>query len=147
MLRNADQYLNNATQFATEIKQLEAELKDKLAHSQGVPFVVVHDAYQYFESRFNLSSAGAILLNPHRPPGVRHIRHIQETISELNVNCVLAEPQFDTRIVRLVIEGTSIESGVIDPLGAFIEDGPNLYFELIRDMASVFKTCLESNSS
>jgi zinc transport system substrate-binding protein len=35
---------------------------------------------------------------------------------------------------------------VLDPLGASLQDGPDLYFNLIRDMAASFRDCLSEAS-
>ena len=52
------------------------------------------------------------------------------------------EPQFDRRIVDVIIEGGEVRSGTLDPFGASIEDGPGLYFTLLRQMAAAFRACL-----
>ena len=55
---------------------------------------------------------------------------------------MFAEPQFEPKLVSTVIEGTDANTGVIDPLGSELEDGPDLYFELIRGMAKSIRSCL-----
>ena len=55
---------------------------------------------------------------------------------------MFAEPQFDSRVIDVVTEGTDARAGTVDPLGADIEDGPELYFTLIRDLAASFRECL-----
>ena len=56
--------------------------------------------------------------------------------------CVFDEPQFDQRLVSTIVEGTPVRAGTLDPLGATIEDGPELYFTLLREMAKAFRECL-----
>ena len=46
------------------------------------------------------------------------------------------------RIVNVIIEGTETRVGTVDPLGASIENGPELYFTLLHNMAESFKDCL-----
>ena len=65
-----------------------------------------------------------------------------DKIVELNAHCVFSEPQFQPKIVFTVAEGTQANTGVLDPLGASIADGPELYFTLIRDMANSLQECL-----
>jgi zinc transport system substrate-binding protein len=55
---------------------------------------------------------------------------------------VFAEPQFDTRIVQNLIEGTSARTGTLDPEGLALEPGPDLYFTLMRKLADGLKGCL-----
>ena len=42
----------------------------------------------------------------------------------------------------MVIEGTQARRGTLDPIGAELEDGPELYFELMRGIAASLKNCL-----
>ena len=60
----------------------------------------------------------------------------------LDASCVFSEPQFEPKLVSTVTENTDAGTGVLDPLGASIKDGPGLYFTLIRNMASALKGCL-----
>ena len=96
----------------------------------------------YFEDRFGLTAAGSSVVSPDRSPGVRRISELRDKMRELGVTCVFAEPQFEPRLIDVIIEGTAARTGTVDPLGATIESGPELYFTLIRNMAASFKSCL-----
>ena len=139
---NAATYDANANALIDRLDALLAEIDAELAPVRHRPFIVLHDAYVYFEDRFNLNAAGSITINPERAPGVQRITEIRDKVQELGSVCVFAEPQFDSRIIDVVTEGTNARSGTIDPLGAAIEDGPELYFTLIRELAAAFKECL-----
>ncbi|MEQ8399869.1 MAG: zinc ABC transporter substrate-binding protein ZnuA [Roseitalea porphyridii] len=139
---NAAAYAENASATIERLNALEADVAARLAPHAETGFIVFHDAYQYFENRFDLSAAGAITINPEVSPGPERLREIQERIGELGAACVFAEPQFEPRVIDVVTEGTEARSGVLDPLGATLTPGPDLYFELIGGMASAFETCL-----
>ena len=139
---NATTYDANANALIDRLDALLAEIDAELAPIRDKPYIVLHDAYRYFEERFDLNAAGSITINPERAPGVQRITEIRDKVRELGSVCVFAEPQFDSRVIDVVTEGTNARSGTIDPLGAEIEDGPDLYFTLIRDLAAAFKECL-----
>ena len=139
---NAELYADNAQVLLLRLEELTAQITADLAPVQGKPFVVFHDGYRYFEDRFGLAAAGSVVISPGRSPGVRRISELQEKIRDLGATCVFAEPQFDMRIVNVIIEGTEARVGTVDPLGAFIENGPELYFTLLHNMAASFKDCL-----
>ena len=139
---NAAAYEANAYALIDRLDALIAEIDAELAPVRDKPYIVLHDAYRYFEDRFDLNAAGAITVNPERAPGVQRIAEIRDKVRELDGMCVFAEPQFDSRVIDVVTEGTDARSGTIDPLGAAIEDGPELYFTLIRSLAASFKDCL-----
>jgi len=55
---------------------------------------------------------------------------------------VLAEPQFNPGIVAIAMDGTAANSAVLDPLGSDLEPGPDLYPQLLRNLASALSGCL-----
>ena len=139
---NAAVYEANTDTLLRRLEQLSEDIFAQLAPARGVPFIVFHDGYRYFEDRFGLTVVGSIVVSPTRPPGVRRITELRDKVQALDVTCVLAEPQFDDSLVRTVVEGSEVGTGIVDPLGATIEDGPELYFTLVRNMAGSFKNCL-----
>ena len=139
---NAKKYEINSKKVVTKLNQLVVEVSAKLAPTKGKGFVVFHDAYQYFEERFGLKAVGSITVSPEVVPGAKRIKELKNKINELNAICVFSEPQFQPKIVFTVVEGTQADTGVLDPLGASINNGPELYFTLIRDMANSLKECL-----
>ncbi|MCR4266110.1 zinc ABC transporter substrate-binding protein ZnuA [Nitratireductor sp. ZSWI3] len=143
---NAATYAANTAKLEGRIDALEAEVSAELAPVKDKPFVVFHDAYQYFEKRFGLAAAGSITVSPEVIPGAQRVDEIHTKVKALDAACVFAEPQFEPRLVEVVTEGTSAKAGVLDPLGATLTDGPDLYFELIRGMATSLKTCLSAQS-
>lgn len=139
---NASAYAANAAALNERIEALRTELSAELEPVRDRPFIVFHDAYQYFENEFGLAAAGSITVSPEIIPGAQRVDEIRTKVRELDAACVFAEPQFEPRLVEVVTEGTDAKSGVLDPLGADIEDGKDLYFELMRGMAASLKTCL-----
>lgn len=139
---NAATYRANAEVLDKKLDALIAETHAALEPVRGKGFVVFHDAYQYFENRFAVQAAGSITVSPEAIPGAQRLTEIKAKVAELGATCIFAEPQFEPRLVSVVAEGTQARSGVLDPLGAGLEDGPALYFELIRNLATSLTTCL-----
>lgn len=143
---NAEKYKANAEAVTAKLDELIAEITAELEPVKDKGFVVFHDAYQYFENRFGVKAAGSITVSPEVTPGAERVTEIHAKVAELGAACVFAEPQFEPKLIATVTEGTSARSGVIDPLGSSIENGPDLYFSLVRDMAQSIKTCLSEAS-
>lgn len=143
---NAKTYEANAAGIAEKLDALIAETEAALAPVKGRGFVVFHDAYQYYEKRFGMEAAGSITVSPEAQPGAQGIAEIKAKVAELGAACVFAEPQFEPRLVSIVTEGTDARAGVLDPLGAQLDDGPELYFELIRNLTRSLTTCLAGGS-
>ena len=143
---NAAKYEANAKAVSTKLDALIKEVTADLEPIKGKGYIVFHDAYQYFEKRFNITASGSITVSPDVLPGAKRITEIKARVNELGVSCVFAEPQFEPKLVTTVTEGTKAKSGVIDPLGATLDEGSGLYFDLIRNMATSIKTCLSEAS-
>lgn len=139
---NADTYDANANGLLHRLDELTAEIDAVVAPARGEPFIVFHDGYRYFEDRFGLTAVGSAVVSPERPPGVRRIRELRAKIHTLDVTCVFDEPQFDQRLIATIVEGTPVRSGTLDPLGADVDDGPDLYFMVLGKMAASFRDCL-----
>ena len=136
----------NAAAAIARIDALDAELKSSVAGLTGKPFIVFHDAYQYFERRYGLGAAGSITLNPEVKPSAKRLTAIRAKVQKLGATCVFAEPQFSPRIVASVIEGSAARSGELDPEGASIPNGPELYPTLMRNLARSLNDCLAPRS-
>ena len=139
---NASAYAANAVTAASRVKGLISEISEILEPVHERRFIVFHDAYHYFEERFDLQAAGAIAINPERLPGARRVQEIQEVMTERDVGCVFSEPQFEPKIAELVTQGTQANRAELDPLGAGLTAGSGLYPTLLQAMAKSFRDCL-----
>ncbi len=141
---HAARYRANADHVRQRLDALEAELRGVLQPVREKPYIVFHDAYQYFEARFDLRSAGSITVSPDRAPGARRLSAIRKKILDTGAMCVFTEPQFEPKLVRTVIEGTQARTAVLDPMGAALPPGPEAYFSLMRGLAHSVRQCLDS---
>ena len=139
---NASVYEANAKTMMSKLDNLMAEIDNELQPVRGRGYVVFHDAYQYFENRFGVSAIGSITVSPEVMPGAERVAELREKVKSLDATCVFSEPQFEPKLVKTVTENTNAGTGVLDPLGSSIKDGPELYFTLIRNMAKSLKDCL-----
>ena len=139
---NAQAYTANAEAEIAELDDLEAELAATLAPVKDQPFVVFHDAYQYFEQRFGLTLAGSVTVSPETAPGAARIDELKARVAELGATCVFAEPNFEPAIISAITEGTTAKSGILDPEGSALSEGPDLYPNLLRGLATSLVDCL-----
>ncbi|WP_299209337.1 zinc ABC transporter substrate-binding protein [uncultured Tateyamaria sp.] len=137
---NAQAYANNAAAFGSEIKALTAELEQELQPVSDKPFIVFHDAYQYFEARFGVAAVGAVSASDAEDPSPRRLAELREEIEALDAVCALTEPQFNPGIINALGD---VRVGEIDPIGVSVEPGPDLYATLVRNMATSLAACLK----
>ena len=136
---NSSTYKSNSKKALKEIDNLIKQVKSDI--NKDAKVVVFHDAYQYFEKRFDVNIIGALTVNTDVLPGAEQLAEIREVIEHEKVTCVLSEPQFNPDIVKTIANDTNINMGVLDPLGAKLDKGKTLYFNLISNISSSLKNC------
>ena len=140
---NAATYRANAAKLDAGLAALDAGLAQQLAPLAGKPFIVFHDAYQYFEHRYGLTAVGSITVSPERKPSAQRIQAVRDRIRETGARCVFAEPQFDSALVATLTEGTGARAGSLDPTGADgVPAGPDAYAQVLRRLAENLGACL-----
>ena len=137
--KNASTYKSNLDKALNDIDKLTMDVMTEL--NESTSSIVFHDAYQYFEKRFNVKILGAFTVNTDIMPGAAQLSEIREIIVHDKVKCIFSEPQFNPDIIKVVAKDMNIKTGVVDPLGATLNPGKNLYFDLIRNMSASFKGC------
>ena len=137
--KNASKYKSNLKKALKDIDKLNKDVKKEL--SKSTASIVFHDAYQYFEKRYDVNILGAFTVNTDVMPGAEQLAEIREIIEHDKVTCVFSEPQFNPDIIKAVAKDMNIKTGVVDPLGATLNPSKDLYFNLIRNMSASFKGC------
>jgi len=137
--KNASIYKSNLKKALKDLDKLTKDVKSDL--NKDFKSIVFHDAYQYFEKRFDVNIMGAFTVNTDVMPGAEQLSEIREIIEHDKVSCVFSEPQFNPDIINAVAKDMNISTGVLDPLGATLNPGKDLYFDLIKNMSKSFKGC------
>ena len=136
---NAKKYNNNANKTLLKLDRMVLDIKKSI--NKRARFITFHDAYQYFEKRFEVASMGALTVNTDVQPGAKQISEIRKHVKEENIKCIFSEPQFNPKIIKVIAESTNIKTGVFDPLGSSFKPGKSLYFSLINDLSKNLSGC------
>ena len=136
---NADKYNQNADKTILAINKMVKKINENI--NKNAKFIVFHDAYQYFEKRFGISTAGALTLNTDVLPGAKQISEIHEVISSKEIKCIFSEPQFNPKIIETIAKDTGIKTGELDPLGSTFDANKSQYFKLINDLGNKLNDC------
>ncbi|MEO9904272.1 zinc ABC transporter substrate-binding protein [Nisaea sp.] len=135
-------YNANAAAAVQDLDQLSETIRQKLARVHERPFLVFHDAYQYFESAFDLKAAGAISLVTGAAPGAARLRALRQRVADGGIRCIFREVQFRPRLAEVVAEGSGAKLGTLDPVGSTVPFGPDAYNGLMLGLADGFESCL-----
>ena len=139
---NAQKFQKNGEKIIVRLNELDQQLSSEMSEISDRTYLVLHDAYQYFESRYQLQSAGSITLQLEHFLGVSRLKKVQKMIQTSKVRCIFTEPQYSQKLVKTLIKDTSVKKGILDPIGADILPGPELYFDLMKNLSISLKSCL-----
>ena len=142
-----DTYKANAQGLMQKIDRLNVALKTELSSIQNKPFIVFHDAYQYFEHAYGLNGVGSITFEGGESLSPVRIKSVREKLQRTGAACIFSEPQFPARPIQTIAEGFDIKVSVLDPLGANLPNDENLYFKLLDNLAHNLTECLMAENT
>ena len=141
---HAEAFARNRDRLIARIDALEADIARQLEPVRDRPFLVFHDAYQYFEHHFGLNAAGSITLDPSLSPGARRVQELRTRLQTDDVSCLFTEPQFRPALAQTLVEDTKTGLGELDPVGSELEPGPDAWFLLMQNLADDLTDCLSA---
>ena len=141
---NAATYAFNAKAGEMAIAFAAQEISAELSALDDPSFIVLHDAYHYFEAHFDVEASGSISAADAQTPGAQRMQSLRAALVDSGVRCAFSEPEIGTKLLDTATEGLTISYGVLDPLGADHPLGADLYVATLRDMARGMARCLGS---
>ncbi len=144
---NAHHYTHNLQSLLARLDQLKQHNRALLEPVSHQPFLVYHDAFQYFEVENQLSHASFITTSSEHSPGIRRIQQIRQQINDEQIVCVFYEPPEIPPLLRSLQEDTGIQLVPLDPLGTQIRSGSQHYFDLMSQTAQTIVNCLKQDES
>jgi zinc transport system substrate-binding protein len=142
---NAGAYYANATRTKASLELLNKNIAQQLAPHRAERFLIVHDAFQYFEARFGLAAQGAISDGHAAPSSAARILAIRKLMQDQKISCVFAEPGYNAKLLDNLISETSVRLKQLDPLGAGLPLDHTLYEAVLQNMADTMVACFTNN--
>ena len=139
---NAKLIRSNGEKAIIRLNELDQQLRIEMSGVSAIGYLVFHDAFQYFEKRYQLNNIGSVMHHVGHASSVHRLREVRKIIKKNKVRCIFYEPQFSPKLVQTVIAGSSVKKGELDPLGARLVPGIELYFTLLNNLSRSLRTCL-----
>lgn len=139
---NAERYQKNAQGFAAEIENFVAEGAAQIGALGEKPYLVYHDAYQYFEHRFDLHPVAVVSDTEATAPGPRRIAHVRDLATQSGATCIAVEPNFKAGILEAISPSGAMSAVVMDPLGGQLPLDKDLYLDSLRALVTGLTDCL-----
>lgn len=139
---NADPYRTALAETEAMLAALEKETIALLEPVSGRPFIVSHDGFDYFADRFGLTIAGSITDVAANAASARTLSDLTATVENGGAVCVFGEVGHDSRLAENLTDHGARLGGDLDPGGLTLTPGPELYPQLIRNLAQTLADCL-----
>ena len=140
---NTEHYKQNLKKLLIKIEQTDNKIR-KILNDNQQPFIVAHDAFQYFEKEYNLNYVAALNAGDDTSTSLKHLKNIKSLIKKNKIQClVYQQPKPD--IINTLTRKTEVKTTALDPLGINLNDSNNYHnawFEIMQKLAVNFNQCL-----
>lgn len=113
---HATQYRGNAYRYNGELDALTAHIQSQintLAPSKRY-MIVFHNAWQYYNDRFGITTLGFVERNPGQDPNPQQIAALVDLAKQHGVRAVFSEPEYSPKLLYAIAQGAGI--GVVENL-------------------------------
>jgi len=138
---DAPSYRANAAALIQRITATKAQIRTLLAKSPALPYVQFHDAYQYFESAFDLSPIGAATAQDEESTSLGIISDLRTALAAHPRSCVFTRDENQAKRAAPLLEGTGAYPGVLDPIGRNIDPETYGYSAILLSVAQGYADC------
>ncbi len=137
---NTEQYHKNLETLLDKIEQTKDFIASNLT-AKATPFIVYHDAFQYFEFEHALNYIDTINFNEDTGVSLKKLRKISRQIDQYNIQCLVYQAP-RAAIIDALITQSGVKAVELGPLGMNVSDDKNAWFELMEQLALGFSSCL-----
>jgi manganese/iron transport system substrate-binding protein len=108
---NADDYRRNAAAYDRRLDQLIASIRAQIA---TVPpshryMIVFHNAWQYYNDRFGITTLGFVERNPGQEPNPQQIAALIDLAKAHHLHGVFSEPEYSPKLLYAIAQGAGIK--------------------------------------
>ncbi|MGA2758720.1 MAG: metal ABC transporter substrate-binding protein [Candidatus Cybelea sp.] len=120
---HSDAYRRNAASYDRRLDELIAHIRGQIA---TVPpshryMIVFHNAWQYYNDRFGITTLGFVERNPGQEPNPQQIAQLIDLAKQHHVHGVFSEPEYSPKVLYAIAQGagiTVVEDLYDDSVGA-----------------------------
>jgi manganese/iron transport system substrate-binding protein len=107
---HADAFRRNAVSYNARLAELTKQVRTQIA---TIPpshrfMIVFHNAWQYYNDRFGITTLGFVERNPGQEPNPRQIAQLIDLAKAHHVHGVFSEPEYSPKILYAIAQGAGI---------------------------------------
>jgi manganese/iron transport system substrate-binding protein len=108
--RDAVAFKNNAAAYNSRLDKLTAGIQARI---NTIPpshryMIVFHNAWQYYNDRFGITTLGFVERNPGQEPNPQQIAQLIDLAKQHGVHAVFSEPEYSSKILYAIAQGAGI---------------------------------------
>jgi ABC-type Zn uptake system ZnuABC Zn-binding protein ZnuA len=108
---HVDAYKKNAAAYNLKLDALEKRIRAKIA---TIPpsrryMIVFHNAFQYYNDRFGLTTLGFVERNPGQEPNPQQIAALIDLAKSHGVRAVFSEPEYSPKLLYSIAQGAGVK--------------------------------------
>jgi manganese/iron transport system substrate-binding protein len=107
---HASEYNRNAAAYNDRLSLLQKKIQFQIdtipkAHRY---MIVFHNAWQYYNDRFGITTLGIVEANPGQEPNPQQIAAIIDLAKQHGVHAVFSEPEYSPKILQSIAQGAGV---------------------------------------
>jgi ABC-type Zn uptake system ZnuABC Zn-binding protein ZnuA len=108
---DANTFRINAMHYNNALDSLTAHIRSQI---QTIPpsqryMIVMHNAWQYYNDRFGITTLGFVERNPGQEPNPQEIANLVDLAKKHNVHGIFSEPEYSPKILYTIAQGANIK--------------------------------------
>ena len=108
---HADDYWRNAAAYDARLDELIGQIRKQIA---TIPpshryMIVFHNAWQYYNDRFGITTLGFVERNPGQEPNPQQIAELVDLAKRHHVRGVFSEPEYSPKLLYSIAQGAGIK--------------------------------------
>ena len=114
--KNAGDYRHNAAHYTAELDALTKQIAQRYARvsAERRYMIVFHNAWQYYNDRFGITTLGFIEANPGQDPNPHEIGRLIDLAKQHHLNAVFSEPEYSPKLAQQIAHDAGIR--IVDNL-------------------------------
>ncbi|WVV21306.1 zinc ABC transporter substrate-binding protein [Erysipelothrix piscisicarius] len=132
---NKDYYQNNATQYVSELSDMDTYIKNRIAEipEQQRVLVTAHDAFAYFGRYFGVHVEAIQGISTQSEAGIADINKVSDLIVDRKIKAIYTESSVPKKTIE------SLQAAVKDR-GFDVSIGGEIYSDSLKEDASYIET-------
>jgi zinc transport system substrate-binding protein len=140
---NDQRWRNNAARLEGLLTAEDKQLRERFAGIERPRgYMVAHDAYGRFETRYGLRHSAALTDSSDLPPSAQHIAQIEAALRSGTISCVMREQTAPPKLLQTLLKGRDARVEVIDAMALEIPLRGDAIVDFYRQLGAAMSRCL-----